>query len=47
MNFYNTTHLHYCGCDLHARSLYVCIILMIADSHRDMETLLQSRLLAV
>ena len=26
MNFYNTTHLHYCGIDLHARSLYVCII---------------------
>ena len=25
MNFYNTTHLHYCGIDLHARSLYVCI----------------------
>lgn len=26
MNFYNTTHLHYCGIDLHARSLYVCIL---------------------
>lgn len=26
MNFYNSTHRHYCGIDLHARSLYVCII---------------------
>ena len=26
MNFYNNTHLYYCGIDLHARVLYVCII---------------------
>ena len=26
MNFYHSTHRHYCGIDLHARSLYVCII---------------------
>ena len=26
MNFYNNTHPYYCGIDLHARSLYVCII---------------------
>lgn len=26
MNFYNTIHQHYCGIDLHARSLYVCIL---------------------
>jgi hypothetical protein len=26
MNFYNTTHRHHCGIDLHARSLYVCIL---------------------
>ena len=26
MNFYNTIHPYYCGTDLHARSLYVCII---------------------
>jgi len=26
MNFYNITHPYYCGIDLHARSLYVCII---------------------
>lgn len=26
MNFYNNTHPYYCGIDLHARSLYICII---------------------
>lgn len=26
MKFYNTLHPYYCGIDLHARSLYVCII---------------------
>ena len=26
MNFYNTLHPYYCGIDLHARVLYVCII---------------------
>ena len=26
MNFYNHTHPYYCGIDLHARSLYVCVI---------------------
>ena|SRR5690554_1524615 len=26
MNFYNSTHQHYCGIDLHARCFYVCII---------------------
>ncbi|MDH5630958.1 MAG: IS110 family transposase [Gammaproteobacteria bacterium] len=26
MNFYNTTHPFYCGIDLHARLLYVCIL---------------------
>lgn len=26
MNFYNNTHPYYCGIDLHARSLYACII---------------------
>jgi transposase len=26
MNFYNNQHPYYCGIDLHARSLYVCII---------------------
>jgi hypothetical protein len=26
MRFYNTPHKHYCGVDLHARTLYLCII---------------------
>lgn len=26
MNFYNNTYPYYCGIDLHARSLYVCIL---------------------
>jgi hypothetical protein len=26
MNFYNNTHPYYCGIDLHARALYICII---------------------
>ena len=34
MRFYNTTHEHYCGIDLHAKTMYVCII------SRDGETVL-------
>jgi hypothetical protein len=26
MRFYTQQHKHYCGIDLHARSLYVCIL---------------------
>ena len=26
MNFYNNTHPYYCGIDLHAKLLYVCIL---------------------
>jgi transposase len=26
MKFYTQTHTHYCGIDLHARNLYVCIL---------------------
>src|SRR5712691_341218 len=26
MNFYTQPHTHYCGIDLHARALYVCIL---------------------
>ena len=26
MKFYTQTHQHYCGIDLHARCLYVCIL---------------------
>lgn len=29
MNFYTASHRHYCGVDLHARTMYVCII----DAH--------------
>ena len=27
MNFYTQQHKHYCGIDLHARAMYVCILL--------------------
>jgi len=26
MDFYTAQHKHYCGIDLHARSMYVCIL---------------------
>ena len=26
MNFYNKQHPYYCGIDLHARKMYVCIL---------------------
>ncbi|MGB6849342.1 MAG: IS110 family transposase, partial [Thermoanaerobaculia bacterium] len=26
MRFYTETHQHYCGIDLHARTMYVCIL---------------------
>ena len=26
MRFYTTQHQHYCGIDLHARSMYLCIL---------------------
>jgi hypothetical protein len=26
VNFYATPHKHYCGVDLHARTMYVCIL---------------------
>ncbi|HYO16079.1 MAG TPA: IS110 family transposase, partial [Thermoanaerobaculia bacterium] len=26
MRFYTKQHVHYCGIDLHARSLYLCIL---------------------
>ena len=26
MRFYTRTHRHYCGIDLHARFMYVCIL---------------------
>ena len=26
MRFYNNTHTHYCGIDLHAKTMYLCIL---------------------
>lgn len=26
MRFYTQTHKHYCGIDLHARSMYLCVL---------------------
>ena len=26
MNFYTQQHKHYCGIDLHAKAMYVCIL---------------------
>lgn len=26
MRFYTTTHNHYCGIDLHAKTMYLCIL---------------------
>jgi hypothetical protein len=26
MNFYTQQHKHYCGVDLHARAMYVCVV---------------------
>jgi hypothetical protein len=26
MRFYNQTHEHYCGIDLHVKTMYVCIL---------------------
>ncbi len=40
MNFYNSTHRHYCGVDLHARSLYVCILNQQSETllHKEIPT---------
>ena len=40
MRFYSTTHQHYCGIDLHARTMYVCIINQAGETvlHRNMKT---------
>lgn len=40
MRFYNTTHQHYCGIDLHAKTMYVCIINAQGETvlHRNMKT---------
>ena len=40
MRFYTTSHKHYCGIDLHAKSMYVCILNQEGDVvlHRNMKT---------
>jgi transposase len=40
MRFYNTPHQFYCGIDLHARSMYVCILKQDGEivTHRNMKT---------
>jgi len=37
MRFYNNTHPYYCGIDLHAKTLYICIIDQIGEAlvHRE------------
>jgi hypothetical protein len=39
MRFYTQTHKHYCGIDLHARTMYVCVLNQAGDVvlHRDLE----------
>jgi transposase len=40
MRFYTQTHQHYCGIDLHARSMYLCILDRDGNAllHRNMKT---------
>jgi hypothetical protein len=40
MRFYNTQHRYYCGIDLHARTMYVCILDQGGEIllHRHMKT---------
>ena len=40
MRFYNTQHQFYCGIDLHARAMYVCILNQSGEIlvHRNMQT---------
>jgi len=40
MRFYNTQHPFYCGIDLHARAMYVCILNQAGETllHRNMKT---------
>src|ERR671916_2788602 len=40
MNFYTQQHKFYCGIDLHARTMYVCILNQAGETvlHRNMKT---------
>ncbi len=49
MRFYNLQHKHYCGIDLHARAMYLCVIDQQGEIllHRNMRTTPESFLKAV
>jgi transposase len=49
MRFYNQSHRHYCGIDLHARSMYLCILDADGETllHRNMKATPQAFLAAV
>ena len=32
MRFYNNTHPDYCGIDLHAKTLYICILVQAGEA---------------
>jgi len=40
VRFYNVIHKHYCGIDLHARSMYTCVLDQSGTTlfHRDLPT---------
>ncbi len=40
MRFYNTQHQFYCGIDLHARAMYVCLLNQSGEIlvHRHLQT---------
>ena len=49
MRFYNTQHPFYCGIDLHARAMYVCILNQAGETllHRNMKTTPEAFLKAI
>jgi hypothetical protein len=49
MRFYTKQHKHYCGNDLHANKMYLCILNDVGEIvlHRNMKTTRQSFLAAI
>jgi len=49
MRFYNTQHPFYCGIDLHARAMYVCILNQAGETllHRNMKATPEALLTAL
>ncbi len=49
MRFYNTQHPFYCGIDLHARTMYVCILDQAGETllHRNMTATPEALLKAI